>query len=130
MVGALNFWRFLSGCVPNQVIVSVSQTCSNEGMEFTLRTPDGFRGRIYTYKHYDRPHCYIRGMSRVTELTLTFIFFMVHHVPSRIPLLRIGNGGRNNVLRIPGAAGYPDCGTEQVTCVLRVIPWSGNALPN
>ena len=32
-------------------------------MEFTLRTPDGFRGRIYTYKHYDRPHCYIRGMS-------------------------------------------------------------------
>ena len=40
---------------------SVSQTCSNEGMEFTLRTPDGFRGRIYTYKHYDRPHCYIRG---------------------------------------------------------------------
>ena len=36
---------------------------------------------------------------------------MVHHVP-----LRIGNGGRNNVLRIPGADGYPDCGTEQVTC--------------
>ena len=29
-------------------------------------------------------------------------------------LLRIGNGGRNNVLRIPGADGYPDCGTEQV----------------
>ena len=54
-------------------------------MEFTLRTPDGFRGRIYTYKHYDRPHCYIRG-----------------------------NGGRNNVLRIPGANGFPNCGTEQV----------------
>ncbi len=54
-------------------------------MEFTLRTPDGFRGRIYTYKHYNRPYCYVRG-----------------------------NGGRTHVLRIPGVKGYPDCGTEQV----------------
>ena len=54
-------------------------------MEFTIRTPDDFRGRIYTYKHYDRPHCYVRG-----------------------------NGDRMHVLKIPGINGYPDCGTEKV----------------
>lgn len=54
-------------------------------MEFTLRTPDNFHGRIYTYKHYDRPQCYVRG-----------------------------TGDRAHVLRIPGVNGYPDCGTEQV----------------
>jgi hypothetical protein len=58
-------------------------------MEFTLRTPDGFLGRIYTHKHYDRPHCFLRG-----------------------------DGARTHVLRIPGVKGYqdgyPDCGTEQV----------------
>ena len=33
---------------------SVSQTCNEDGMEFTLRTPEGFYGRIYTYGFYDR----------------------------------------------------------------------------
>lgn len=28
-------------------------------MEFTLRTPQGFYGRIYTHGHYDR--CFFRG---------------------------------------------------------------------
>lgn len=28
-------------------------------MEFTLRTPEGFYGRIYTYGFYDR--CFFRG---------------------------------------------------------------------
>lgn len=52
-------------------------------MEFTLRTPEGFLGRIYTYGYYDR--CFYRG-----------------------------NGGTANVLRISGAQGYPDCGTQRV----------------
>ena len=66
-------------------LILVSQSCSQDGMEFTLRTPEDFRGRIYTYKHYDRPQCYVRG-----------------------------TGERTHVLRIPGVNGYPDCGTEQV----------------
>lgn len=33
---------------------TVSQTCNEDGMEFTLRTPEGFYGRIYTYGFYDR----------------------------------------------------------------------------
>lgn len=37
----------------------MSQVCSEDGMEFTLRTPDGFIGRIYTYGYYDR--CFFRG---------------------------------------------------------------------
>ncbi len=63
----------------------MSQSCDENGMEFTLRTPDDFRGRIYTYKHYDRPQCFVRG-----------------------------SGDRIHVLRIPGVNGYPDCGTEKV----------------
>lgn len=39
--------------------LDVSQTCSEDGMEFTLRTPEGFVGRIYTYGFYDR--CFFRG---------------------------------------------------------------------
>lgn len=61
----------------------VSQVCSEDGMEFTLRTPEGFLGRIYTHGYYDR--CFYRG-----------------------------NGGTANVLRISGAQGYPDCGTQRV----------------
>lgn len=38
---------------------TVSQTCNEDGMEFTLRTPEGFLGRIYTYGFYDR--CFFRG---------------------------------------------------------------------
>lgn len=37
----------------------MSQTCNEDGMEFTLRTPEGFLGRIYTYGFYDR--CFFRG---------------------------------------------------------------------
>ncbi|XP_043272923.1 uncharacterized protein nompA isoform X2 [Venturia canescens] len=62
--------------------LDVSQVCSEDGMEFTLRTPDGFIGRIYTYGYYDR--CFFRG-----------------------------NGGTVNVLRISGAQGYPECGTQR-----------------
>lgn len=65
------------------VFPTVSQTCNEEGMEFTLRTPEGFVGRIYTYGFYDR--CFFRG-----------------------------NGGTVNVLRISGAQGYPECGTQRV----------------
>ncbi|XP_043464524.1 uncharacterized protein LOC122499974 isoform X2 [Leptopilina heterotoma] len=39
--------------------LDVTQTCSEDGMEFTLRTPEGFTGRIYTYGYYDR--CFFRG---------------------------------------------------------------------
>lgn len=56
-------------------------------MEFTLRTPEPFIGRIYTHGYYDR--CFYRG-----------------------------NGGTANVLRISGAQGYPDCGTQRVTLIL------------
>jgi hypothetical protein len=68
---------------------AVSQSCSEDGMEFTLRTPEGFIGRIYTYGYYDR--CFFRG-----------------------------NGATVNVLRISGAQGYPECGTQRVclNCVL------------
>ncbi|KAJ9583139.1 hypothetical protein L9F63_022518, partial [Diploptera punctata] len=59
-----------------------SQSCNEDGMEFTLRTPEGFIGRIYTYGFYDR--CFFRG-----------------------------NGGTANVLRISGAQGYPECGTQR-----------------
>lgn len=41
------------------LVVLVSQVCSEDGMEFTLRTPEGFIGRIYTYGYYDR--CFFRG---------------------------------------------------------------------
>ncbi|XP_030766535.1 uncharacterized protein LOC115890446 [Sitophilus oryzae] len=62
--------------------LDVSQVCSEDGMEFTLRTPEGFYGRIYAHGFYDR--CFFRG-----------------------------NGGTINVLRISGAQGYPECGTQR-----------------
>ncbi|XP_050422402.1 uncharacterized protein LOC126834493 [Adelges cooleyi] len=66
----------------NQDCLDVTQECNEDGMEFTLRTPEGFLGRIYTHGYYDR--CFYRG-----------------------------NGGTANVLRITGAQGYPDCGTQR-----------------
>ncbi|EEC16675.1 no-mechanoreceptor potential A, putative [Ixodes scapularis] len=39
--------------------LDVSQTCTPDGMEFTLRTVDGFYGRIYTYGFYDS--CFYDG---------------------------------------------------------------------
>nr|CAI5863577.1 unnamed protein product [Callosobruchus analis] len=62
--------------------LDVTQVCNEDGMEFTLVTPEGFYGRIYTYGFYDR--CFFRG-----------------------------NGGTVNVLRISGAGGYPECGTQR-----------------
>lgn len=61
----------------------MSQVCNEDGMEFTLRLPEGFYGRMYTYGFYDR--CFFRG-----------------------------NGGTVNALRITGAHGYPECGTQRV----------------
>lgn len=40
-------------------VCAVSQVCNEDGMEFTLRTPEGFYGRMYTYGYYDR--CFFRG---------------------------------------------------------------------
>ncbi|RVE48307.1 hypothetical protein evm_007058 [Chilo suppressalis] len=62
--------------------LDVSQVCNEDGMEFTLRLPEGFYGRMYTYGFYDR--CFFRG-----------------------------NGGTVNALRISGAHGYPECGTQR-----------------
>ncbi|XP_022174550.1 uncharacterized protein LOC111036724 isoform X1 [Myzus persicae] len=70
------------GSRSSQECLDVTQVCSEDGMEFTLRTPEGFLGRIYTHGFYDR--CFYRG-----------------------------NGGTANVLRISGAQGYPDCGTQR-----------------
>lgn len=39
--------------------LEVSQTCTPDGMEFTVRTPEGFHGRIYTYGFYDS--CFYDG---------------------------------------------------------------------
>ncbi|XP_050710597.1 uncharacterized protein LOC126995233 isoform X7 [Eriocheir sinensis] len=39
--------------------LDVTQQCYEDGMEFSLRTEEPFRGRIYTYGYYDR--CYTRG---------------------------------------------------------------------
>ncbi|XP_076371603.1 uncharacterized protein LOC143257164 [Tachypleus tridentatus] len=39
--------------------LAVSQSCSPDGMEFSLQTPDGFYGRIYTYGFYDT--CFYDG---------------------------------------------------------------------
>ncbi|BES89924.1 PAN_AP [Nesidiocoris tenuis] len=39
--------------------LDVNQVCNEDGMEFTLRTPEPFIGRIYTYGYYDR--CFYRG---------------------------------------------------------------------
>ncbi|KAG8181575.1 hypothetical protein JTE90_017325 [Oedothorax gibbosus] len=39
--------------------LDVSQSCTLDGMEFSLKTPDGFYGRIYTYGFYDT--CFYDG---------------------------------------------------------------------
>lgn len=54
----------LSGMVPggyNNMLdcLEVSQTCTPDGMEFTVKTPEGFYGRIYTYGFYDS--CFYDG---------------------------------------------------------------------
>jgi hypothetical protein len=54
--------------------------------------PTGFRGRIYTYKHFDRTPCFVQG-----------------------------NGGRVHDLRIPNADSYPNCGTEKFDFTQTII---------
>lgn len=81
-VGDFDFYEKSASGRSGQECLDVNQVCSEDGMEFTLRTPEGFLGRIYTYGYYDR--CFYRG-----------------------------NGGTANVLRISGAQGYPDCGTQR-----------------
>nr|XP_027236921.1 uncharacterized protein LOC113828191 [Penaeus vannamei] len=50
--------------------LDVQQVCSPDGMEFTLRTEEPFRGRIYTYGYYDR--CFARGSgSSITVLKIS-----------------------------------------------------------
>lgn len=44
----------------------VLQTCSPEGMEFKLITPEGFYGRIYTYGFYDS--CFFDGNGGTTSI--------------------------------------------------------------
>ncbi|XP_058121637.1 uncharacterized protein LOC131287104 [Anopheles ziemanni] len=44
---------------PQDECLDVGQVCNEDGMEFTLRTPEGFVGRIYAYGFYDR--CFFRG---------------------------------------------------------------------
>lgn len=57
-VGTYDFYERSFGRNGEECL-DVSQTCSEDGMEFTLRTPEGFVGRIYTYGFYDR--CFFRG---------------------------------------------------------------------
>ena len=55
-------------------------------MIFTLRTQRPFRGRIYTYKHFDRSPCFVQG-----------------------------SGGLTHRLRIPRAdSSLTNCGTESL----------------
>ncbi|XP_045585577.1 uncharacterized protein [Procambarus clarkii] len=50
--------------------MEVTQQCTEDGMEFNLRTEEPFRGRIYTYGYYDR--CFTRGSgSTVTVLKIS-----------------------------------------------------------
>ena len=72
-----------SNIVGSDPCIDVTQDCTPDEMIFTLRTHQGFRGRIYTYKHFDRPPCYVRG-----------------------------NGAQVHTLRIPRANAFPNCGTE------------------
>jgi hypothetical protein len=51
--------RSMSGRGNDADCLDVSQVCNEDGMEFTLRTPDAFVGRIYSYGFYDR--CFFRG---------------------------------------------------------------------
>jgi len=79
-----NQWDFYGREGTGGGCLDVSQNCDEDGMEFTMRIPEGFRGRIYTHKHYGRSQCYVRG-----------------------------TGGKTYTLRIPGVNGFPDCGTEK-----------------
>ena len=51
----------------------VSQTCDAEGMEFTLRIPEGFWGRIYTHNHYGRGVFDLKGI--FSKIVKSYAFF-------------------------------------------------------
>lgn len=44
----------------------MSQSCSPDGIEFTMKTPEGFYGRIYTYGFYDS--CFYDGNGGTTSV--------------------------------------------------------------
>ncbi|XP_015917750.1 uncharacterized protein [Parasteatoda tepidariorum] len=46
--------------------IDVSQSCSPDGIEFTMKTPEGFYGRIYTYGFYDS--CFYDGNGGTTSV--------------------------------------------------------------
>ena len=55
-------WHLNTMCVERIVyLFSVTQECTPNEMIFTISTNEGFTGRIYTYKHFDRSPCFIRG---------------------------------------------------------------------
>lgn len=54
------------GALNDQDCVDVSQSCSQDGMEFTLRSNEPFNGRIYTYGFYDS--CYVDGDGSTTNV--------------------------------------------------------------
>lgn len=74
--------------------------CNEDGMEFTLRTPEGFYGRIYTYGFYDR--CFFRGnggsvsVLRISGAQVTF----------KLPTAA-------NTAKLKQFQGYPECGTQR-----------------
>ena len=45
----------------NILFFPVTQECTPNEMIFTIRTNEGFNGRIYTFKHFDRSPCFVRG---------------------------------------------------------------------
>lgn len=64
--GNTSITGILSRAYISHLYYIVSQTCNEDGMEFTLRTPEGFTGRIYTHGYYDR--CFFRGTGGLTNV--------------------------------------------------------------
>ncbi|XP_029728751.2 uncharacterized protein LOC109408167 isoform X9 [Aedes albopictus] len=54
-----DYYERSSGRGQGDECLDVGQLCNEDGMEFTLKTPEGFVGRIYAYGFYDR--CFFRG---------------------------------------------------------------------
>lgn len=91
---------------------TVSQTCNEDGMEFTLRTPEGYYGRIYTYGFYDRwadDWFFSEFSVGISDKMRKTAFIFIGRCFFR------GSGGTVNVLRISGTQGYPECGTQRVS---------------
>ncbi|XP_050710592.1 uncharacterized protein LOC126995233 isoform X3 [Eriocheir sinensis] len=56
---ASSLYEYFERTKEGDACMDVTQQCYEDGMEFSLRTEEPFRGRIYTYGYYDR--CYTRG---------------------------------------------------------------------